>query len=397
MDRFDVYEGREASAVKHAILQQYLEQLAFKVGHAWPVVNYVEGFAGPWKSVTTDLSDTSPHIAVHELRKAREGLAKVGRHPRFRCLFVERGKRAATRLQASLEGNDDIETKVLQGTFLEKVPEILEFISVPQRHFTFLFVDPKGWTKYDPSVIVPLLRQPQSEVLINFMTEYVARFVDVQDEKSRASFLPLFGSEADRRSWKGLKGPDREEAILGEFVRWIRELGGYRCVVSATVLDPTRDRSFFHLVYGTRSIDGLRAFREAEYKSLSEHRSMRQVAKQRQREQRTGQPGLFRADVVEGPSYVDELRLEYHKRARQSVEDRLRREDAVRFDDLEEMALLHPMVRTKDLRDWLTDLRAAGLVRYEGLGERERSLKPGKEHRVVWNQVGVRTSDAGAP
>jgi len=397
LDRFDVYEGREASAVKHAILRHYLERLAFKVGYAWPVVNYVEGFAGPWKSATTDLSDTSPHIALHELRKARAGLAKAGRHPRFRCLFVERGKRAATRLQASLEESDDIEAKVLQGTFLEKVPEIMEFISVPQRHFTFLFVDPKGWTKYDPDVIAPLLREPQSEVLINFMTEYVNRFVGTREKKTHASFLPLFGSEADWAAWQGLKGRDREEAILAGFMRRIKELGGYRCVVAAVVLDPTRDRSFFHLVYGTRSIDGLRAFREAEYKSLSEHRSMRQVAKQRHREQRTGQPQLFRPGQVEGPSYVDELRLEYHKRARQSVEDRLRREDAVRFDGLEETALLHPMVRTKDLRDWLAGWRMAGLVRYEGLGERERSLKPGKEHRVVWNQVGVRTSDAGAP
>lgn len=75
------YAGREQSAAKHLILERYLEMLAFKVGFFRPglTLNYIDGFAGPWESKTSDLSDTSPAIALKKLVEVRNQVSGKGR------------------------------------------------------------------------------------------------------------------------------------------------------------------------------------------------------------------------------------------------------------------------------------------------------------------------------
>ena len=46
---FSNYEGgREQAYVKHCLLENYLAQLAYRVGQKWDAIVYVDGFAGPW-------------------------------------------------------------------------------------------------------------------------------------------------------------------------------------------------------------------------------------------------------------------------------------------------------------------------------------------------------------
>jgi three-Cys-motif partner protein len=384
MDPVDPYEGREASAVKHAVLKGYVQRLAYKVGSSWPTLNYVEGFAGPWKATTEDLSDTSPHIAIAELRAAREGLRKIGRNPRIRCLFVEKGKRASATLARSMERYDDVETRVLQGAFLEKIPQIVEFVTAAPRPFTFIFVDPKGWTGFDPSVLAPLLRTGDTETVITFMTKDIIRFINHSDERIRRSFDPLFESQDEREAWIKLRGQAREDAIVDAFRRWMTKLGGYKHVVTAVVLHPTKNRTHFHLVYCTRDLEGLRTFREVESAILGFHKSVRETASRRQQTEKTGQPSMFEVGDVESVSYVDELRSRYHELARRSVLDLIEERGTVPFELLEETALLHPMTSSRELKLWLDEWKARGMVEYLGLGPRERTLKPASGHRVAW-------------
>jgi three-Cys-motif partner protein len=384
MDPIEPYQGREASAVKHAVLKGYVERLAYKIGSSWPTLNYVEGFAGPWKATTEDLSDTSPHIAIAELRAAREGLRKIGKTPRIRCLFVEKGKRAAAMLAKSVERYDDVETRVLQGAFLEKIPRIVEFVTAAPRPFTFIFVDPNGWTGFDPSVLVPLLRTGDTEIVITFMTKDIVRFINHPNEKIRRSFDPLFESREERTAWSELRGQAREDAIVDAFRRWMKKLGSYKYVVSAVVLHPTRNRTHFHLVYCTRSLEGLRTFRQVERRTLGFHKSVRETARQRARTEKTGQPSMFDAGTVESVSYVDELRSKYHDFARQAVLDQLSERDTVPFEELEETALLHPMTSSRELKRWLDEWKVGGMVKYTGLAPGKRTLKLNKGHRVVW-------------
>ena len=384
MEPLNHYRGREPTAVKHAVLKRYLQRLAYKVGSWCNTLNYVEGFAGPWKTKTEDLSDTSPHIAIGELRAARDGLERIGRVPKIRCLFVEKGKRAAATLLDSMQRYSDIHVKVLQGEFVEKIPDIVEFASIPSQAFTFIFVDPTGWTGFDPDEIAPLLKAGNTEVLITFMTKDIIRFIDHNDGKIRRSFNPLFGSEEQRRAWEGLERRAREDAIVDAFCRRVREVGGYKYVVSAIVLHPTRNRTHFHLIYGTRSIEGLRTFRKVEHDTIGAQKSAREAAKQRERVQRTRQEELFPVGAVESISYLEQLQSQHHEAARQALSALLQSGETVPFESLEEAALLYPMTSTDDLKAWLKDWKDKGLVRSVGMAPRERTLKPGKGHHIMW-------------
>ena len=68
------YEGREQTYIKHLVLRRYLQKLAYKVGSWAGTLNYVDCFAGPWQHSDDELKDTSPFIAIDELRAARDGL-----------------------------------------------------------------------------------------------------------------------------------------------------------------------------------------------------------------------------------------------------------------------------------------------------------------------------------
>ena len=66
------YIGREQTLIKHFILRKYLEPFAYIIGSSWDTITYVDCFAGPWNVRSGQLEDSSFHIALAQLRKARE-------------------------------------------------------------------------------------------------------------------------------------------------------------------------------------------------------------------------------------------------------------------------------------------------------------------------------------
>ncbi|MFY0535486.1 hypothetical protein [Nannocystis pusilla] len=91
----DDYRRREAAYVKHYVLDHYLQKLAFKIGHFQPgtTLNYIDGFSGPWQQATEELRDTSPHVALTQLCKAREELRARSNELRVRECSSRRTRR----------------------------------------------------------------------------------------------------------------------------------------------------------------------------------------------------------------------------------------------------------------------------------------------------------------
>lgn len=379
------YYGREATQIKHLILRRYLTKLALKVGTFCNTFNYVEGFAGPWRSEDESLEDTSPHIALRELDKARDGLSSNRRNLRMRTLFVESDPESARRLSDSLARR--AYSSVINGEFLNVLPDIQRFMtdtSLERPVFTFFFVDPTGWTGYDPEVIAPLLRGRGTEVIINFMTSHIVRFIDSSPDSIHRTFLPLFGNEAAWDTWRNLAGHEREDAIVRGFCSRLKEVGGFEHVVAAPILNPTRDRTSFHLVYGTRSLEGLRTFREAERGTIPDQAIIRERARHRKHEERSGQPSIFDVTDVDFTSYVF-LRMEhYHDQARTALLERLETSGFLSFEDMEGIALMYPMTADQNLKDWLVQWKEQGIVRFEGLAPRGRVPQPNRGHGIQW-------------
>ncbi len=215
MSDADLYVGREQTLVKHFILRHYLERFARIVGTFADAITYVDCFSGPWNVRSEELKDSSFSLALDELRKARESLSQRVRNLKLRCFFLEKNRAAYAKLERFVDQVTDAEIETRNCELEEAIGDIVKFVGRGgSKSFPFIFVDPTGWSGFAMSRIAPLLRLQPGEVLINFMTEHIRRFIESSDEATQASFVDLFGSEDFRTRLAGLVGQDREDAMV---------------------------------------------------------------------------------------------------------------------------------------------------------------------------------------
>ncbi len=378
------YERREQTLVKHLILRRYLERFAIIVGFHWSSITYVDCFAGPWNVRSEQLKDSSFAIALEELGKARGTHSQKGKALELRCFFLEKDREAFGHLAEFARGVPDAEIGVLNGEFEDSVAEILRFIQRHRRTFPFIFIDPTGWTGFRLEVIAPLLRLNPGEVLINFMTSHIRRFL--RHEGSRQGFIDLFGSDRVIRKVEGLSGVDLDDAIVSEYMDAVKNVGRFEYVLSAIVLHPEIERTHFHLIYGTRHPRGVEVFKEAERIAMKEMLQVRSDAQSRRERERTGQGDLwelFGSSPPAASQYFDELRHRYLGQGRQGVLDVLERQKRLPYDQAWAKALSHPLVWESDLREWIGEWQKNGLIAVEGLQGRERVPRRGHDHVLV--------------
>jgi len=84
------YVGKEQTYLKHFVLENYLDRLSWIIGYTKGKICYVDGFSGPWKSISEDYGDTSIKISLEILKNTQEGLRKQGKSVEIKCIFVER-------------------------------------------------------------------------------------------------------------------------------------------------------------------------------------------------------------------------------------------------------------------------------------------------------------------
>ncbi|WAS92504.1 three-Cys-motif partner protein TcmP [Nannocystis punicea] len=378
------YRRREQAFVKHYVLDHYLQKLALKIGHYRPntTLNYIDGFSGPWQHATEELRDTSPHVALTQLCAAREVLRARPIELHVRGMFVERDREAFALLERLLgEQFASVECEAYNGEFETHIREACRFAEGGPQPFAFVFIDPTGWTGYGLKAITPLLRVRRSEVLINFMTKDITRFVDDGESVALQSFIDLFGDATYREAWRGLADLDREDRIVEVYCERVLKAGDFAYCAPTVVLNPRHDRTCYHLVYATRSLHGLIAFRDTEREATPEQREARAEAKQRERLSKGGQFEMFAAPVME-TSYMAELQQRYHGKARAAVASKLSEGGEVDFDVLVAAALQYPMTCLGDVKDWLNGWRDEGGLEFLGLSPGERALAVQKKHRL---------------
>ncbi len=381
--RPELYEGREQTYVKHFVLENYLEKLAYKIGWTGATLNYIDGFAGPWQCKGENLEDTSPHIAVRVLRSVREQL-KLLQRPELvvRAMFVEKELGKFNELKKSFAKPSDVQVEVRSGEFESTIDDAVKFGSVGPRSFAFTFIDPCGWTGYGLDAITPLLVVRPGEVLINFMYDEINRFIDHPDPANAATFADLYGSASFRDAWVGLNGLDRQESIVGTYCSRIRECGDFKHVVSAVIINPLQDRTHYHLVYATRHDEGLKTFRDIERAALRQQSELRAGAQKRKRQARTGgQTELFGAEAFVRP-YIDDLRDRYQAAAMSAMRGALATRDVMPFDELAVIAMQSPMTSEQDARDLLMEDVKQGAFVLERLSGKQRTPQWGRGHYV---------------
>lgn len=296
MEDLSKYKGKEQGYFKHCLLEAYLERLFMIVGQHQRTICYVDCFAGPWESKSDDLKDTSIAVSLDIIRKCRDGLKAMGKDVKFRALFVEEKKKSFRVLESYLNSrkDDSIETKAMPGEFHTLIPEILSWC--PTDSFVFFFVDPTGWKNaIELPTLAPLLARPNSELLINFMYDFLSR--TAPQEVFRNDMERIFGLVPDTES---MEPEEREAHLLSLYrnnLKRVTPAGRERPRTAyVKVLKPTEDRTLYHLVYLTGHPKGIVVFMEASDKLDLVQKKARALAKQDKRVAKTKQFELFAAD-----------------------------------------------------------------------------------------------------
>jgi three-Cys-motif partner protein len=319
----DAYQGREQAYVKHELLKAYLEKLFLIVGMSSgrlgiTEICYVDCFAGPWSAENESLSDTSIGVSLRILDKCHKELKSRGVKLKFRALYVEKDGSAYSRLERFLSTSTptEIDAKPLHGDFVAIRDAILSWCRT--NSFAFFFIDPTGWKEIAVPVLKPLLLRRQSEFLINFMYDFVARTVSMAEwQQEMATLLGEPIEIGDRH------GPDREKFLLSTYRGNLKRnatLGSRLFPRSAhvRVLDRKKERPKYHLVYLTSHPRGIIEFMQISEDLDLIQKRVRASTRQSERVRKSGQEELFHAgdfvDPVAGhadASVVERYWLEY--------------------------------------------------------------------------------------
>lgn len=268
-----------------------------KLAQTHPRVAIIDGFASAGRYQDRRIGSPLIFLQAYLTHAARE---RFKAPPHF--VFIESRRDFAQHLCFELEAMDlrGIEVDLIHGEYQREFPRVVEFLAERYgRPPTFAFVDPLG---YDNTPFA-LLREyrarlgTKAEAMVYVPTAFMARFVGTT--LTEQALDHVFGS---REAWQRVRAeavPGAEaSAKLAEAYAQVLETE-YE-LVSRFAVDPA-SRNRYYLFFGTDSIDGLRAMKDAYWKVDPEDgRGYRQAMVEA-----AGQLGIFDA-AIEAPKQPEE-------------------------------------------------------------------------------------------
>jgi len=360
------YSGREQSYVKHVFLEGYLDRLIHKTASIYPHIVYVDGFAGPWQSANERFEDTSFGIALSALRRAKSSWKERHREVKMSAFLVERDVEAYEQLEQVPARYPDLAVKTHAADFLAVLPDILK--EIPRDAFTFFLIDPKGW-RIPLNTLAPMLARANSEVIFNFMFDFINRAASIDDPAiiSGLDELIPYGywraklTEAERLANGRLNSSERKAILVGAFTESLARLGNYRYVAETTILRPLKDRPLYCLCYATRNQHGIEVFRDCQVKALTEQARARAASKMRHAATTTGQGEFFESLYETGPDELTAFLESERQQAKKTLLELTPKTPAfIRYETLWPEVLLRHIVRLTDVNKICAQLRVDG-------------------------------------
>jgi three-Cys-motif partner protein len=360
------YYGREQSQTKHRVLERYLQAFAPIIGSAYDEIVYVDCLAGPWEAKDESLSDTSFSRALSVFRECK----KQGRCRNVRALLIESDSSRYAQLEAYGKQFRDIEVVTQQWDFTEHVQDVVDFATRSRNSFPFFFIDPTGWREIRIDLIRPILRTDPGEVLINFMSSWVSRFLD---DPSKC-FEELLGQDTGRL--RGLRDEELEDELIDTYADRVRKAGNYAYTCAIPILMPDRDFIHYHLVYGTRNFKGLVEFKKAEEDAIPYMHEHRAAAQRRREEEKNGQGFLLEPSATYCERRFSNFNQRRLSNARGAVIKILSCTPSVAYQTLFQESMQYSTVLQEDLREWLRDWEKNGIIAYKNWQKKQRVPHP---------------------
>lgn len=372
------YVGREQAYIKHFFLASYLEILVHKVSRRYDQIVYVDGFSGPWENEGSDFADTSFGIALHALRTARATWLTHDRDVKMKAVLVEHRKSSHEALLTLQPRYPDVEIKPFHADFRTIVDQIMG--EIPPNAFAFVLLDPKGW-RIPVATIEPLLRRPNTEVVFNFMFEFINRAASMTSQatvEGLDELLPAQGwrsalSEIDLRYSERERPAMRRQVLLETFRNVLSERGNYGYVAETPVMRPLKDSMLYALVYATRAPKGIEVFRDCQIKTLREQEAVRGAAKAAKEFETSKQGNFF--DTAQGlrPDALAQILEDESKAAERYLLSLLPENgSSLPWQQLWPRVLERHTIRLTELKDIAVRLSTEGMVEFPNLPQGRR-------------------------
>ncbi len=374
----DEYIDREQSFLKHRVLKEYVAAWGAKLGSLARQRSvrlcYVDAFAGPWNNKNKDLKDTSIFIALEALENALSLWTGQGLNFEIEAAFVERDSASFDELKKYLDNRQGaVRTRRFHGEFGDFVNNLREWMGTDP---AFIFVDPTGWKGAAMSLIAPLMTQPRRDVLVNFMENHIVRFKNDERSFLRKQMQEFFGLGEDEMP------PELEaEQLLALYRTNLKRVCGVKLAADLVIPFPNRERTQFRLVVGGSDPAVLKLFRDIEKKVMGlEAAEVRDAAKNRKRDGKSGQQPLLLSTAPEIDAAYDALRKDGLAKSEDDIVDALITVGETTFGELWPNILERRHITKVELGRVVWALHEKGVVIIDNVLPRQKTAND--EHRL---------------
>jgi hypothetical protein len=218
------------------------------------------------------------------------------------------------------------------------------------------------------------------------MYAFVHRFAHSDDEDAINSLSPILGGPG----WRDRLDASLDRGLATEklFRETLKSVGNFDFVVSTKIDKATTERPHYFITFGTKSLDGLKVFRQAEYDALRQHEENRANARERLREERTNTRDMFsghQASVQQAT--IDELVQEQMELATADLMSALAKSGPHLFSSVLVSLLQGYMLRETNVKDICVNLAKASKIENTwGTGNR----KPRDNCLIKLTPAGIR-------
>jgi len=296
----------------------------------------------------------------------------------MRCLFIEKEPGPFQRLKKFCDETRDVEAIPENWDFTKHIADVVRFAKGRSKSFPFVFIDPTGWEPLAIRLIAPILRLDPGEVLINLMTSWITRFLS--DETK--SFERLLGSDLPRL--RQLQGEEQEEELVRSYKEAVVKAGSFEYACTLPVMKPDQDAFHFHMIYATRHIRGVEVFKETERTIIPFMHETRAKAQERRRFAQSGQTSFLPAEAHYKERRFTQYQLRNLEVAKSELRKTLETTGRVLFDDAWANAMQHSTVMGSDLREWMNEWKASGLLTFVNLQPGQKLPRKHEHQYLEW-------------
>lgn len=247
-----LWKYEEQTQMKHKVVTDYFKIWATKLGQYYTVY-YFDCFGGCGAYLENEkIYYGSPFLAAEAATELKKSLGR-----KIEIYVIEPDK---DNFENLIKVKEDLSDKL---TVLPSIGK-MTFENYIKHKWTinkyrdpnapaFFFIDPFGYS-LDFSDIEDIMKYQRNEMVINFMFDYISRFIDTGDNtKLEERYDRFFGCGEWREAIK-LKGEEREKKLIDVYKRQLKKNAKF--VFPYKISFPDKDRTYYYLFHVTNNIDG---------------------------------------------------------------------------------------------------------------------------------------------